>query len=380
MIKTSPPTANGGGAETKESIELPSNLQEATGELCDKLLMVLKEGYVSATLDLPKLKLCVADRVVNLPAHRGKLPKGSVLLQGDWAIFRRCDTSDDKEKYELDVLWITSGCIDLEDLEILTGAASALFHHSELEVTYRRRKAMKNWGYRWSPQADKNGQTINLHCVHGKVAAAEEAVAACLMTKIVEKIVQPVLPSYLLRLMLGTLNDGGNVWNTRYPYTVNSMTVDYENDKHKDNGDEGGSAVIWLHDCRNGESIKEGFFVINAHGVHAEPRPGTMMYLNTAECEHYSLSPTQGAGQLGIAFAVKKAMLTRFCKLQASLHNDDLVIEEENTENEEPAKKKIKKMPAVVGKEHISQFWRNLPGMKRFLDRFIFVEDSLISD
>ena len=226
------PTDAGGGFEKGEKTDLPSNLQEAVGGLRNTLLDLLKEGYVSATVDVTKLKIYVANNVINLPTQRGKLPKGSVLLQGDWAIFRRCGTSDGTEVYELDALWINSSGIDSGELKLLTGAAVALFVHSELELTYKKRKDMKNWGYRWSPQVDEDGQTINLHCVNGKVVVAEEATAACVMTKIVEKIVQPSLSMYLLNLIGATLEAGGNLWNTKYPYTVNTMSVDYENEDH----------------------------------------------------------------------------------------------------------------------------------------------------
>jgi hypothetical protein len=369
------PATNSVGPEEEEKkvVELPSNLRRAGEALARGLKRALKEGYISAELDVdtPDFEIYIATKVITLPAEEGKLPENSFLLRGNWAIFRRKRTRDHQICYDLDALWVNNGRKDLEHLDILTAAALQLHKYGEVAVTYQSRKGstkqmMKNYGYRWSAQVNKDGQTIGLHCVKGEIAAAEEAVAACLMTRIVDLLVRPVLGMYVLRTITKTLEDGGNIWSTRYPFTVNSMTVDYENAPHKDtDDDDDGGIIVWLHGLEKRGSIKGGYFSLSTHGVHAEPQHGTVLYLRTSEVQHQSVAPTEGGGQVGIAFAVKKSMLTRFDQLQANSED----VESDNVD-------KITNK-TVVSKDDISTFWRCLPGMKIFLERFIDKKEAL---
>lgn len=335
---------------------LPSHLRLAAGAIREELLQKMS-GFLSFGFDPSSLKLYYAVNKVKLPAKQGLIPKGSHEMKGNWALFLREKASDGKWEYVLHVLWVKKTSRDAKRTQALTTAMAELHLYGEIETQMERRESggkMRVFGHRWSNQFNGYGENYGLHTHEGVVRKAEEAVGSILMSLVVDILSKSCFMGTLLQSVESALQYGGTVWHQKWAFTLGSVTRNYNIDPHTDGQDLLGSIIVWLDDYPNGEgSIKNGYFVMSTHGVHAVPDHTSAVYVRIDLIEHYSTAPetTCGAGRLGIALAARKNVITGTRGVCDAIYDalrdaeGDMLI------------------PLITSEEDITLEWRERPGV-----------------
>ena len=209
-------------------------------------------------------------------------------------------------------------------------------------------------GDRGSKQPNIYGENYGLHTKDGVVCKAEEAVSSVLMSLAVDIILKPCFMGTLLQFVESGLRYGGTIWHQRWPFTLGSVTRNYNIGPHTDDKDLNGSIIIWLDDYPNREgSISKGYFVISTHGVHAAPDHTSAAYVRTDLCEHYSIKPetTCGANRLGVALAARKDVITGMSGMHDAIYDALRDVEGDG------------KVPIITTEEDITDEWRQRPGI-----------------
>jgi hypothetical protein len=296
----------------------PINWQEVNGDDTTEFLQEVC-NMLNANVDKASITIYKVDITADLQGNKGHgvLPLGSVLVRGNFALFY---LDPDTQKYRLDFIVIGRSPDSIKALNTVKMgvweyyntcvARGVMCTNAKTRTQFNQKMVIT--GFRWAGQTNKHGETFGIRCDAGEVLVADQAMGAVVMSQVISTLLNPVLGGGVNLMADKVSAYRHTITPTSAPFTVQSITKDYQNSSHVDLHDLWGSFVIWL-EAGDGE-IEEGSgcFACTTHGFHVSPEDGMCAWIRSPKVYHHTL-PVKSKGdccRLGIALAANKNVLS----------------------------------------------------------------------